>query len=635
MNQSRAVGVFTWIHLLAMYFLLRVWLRSKESWDQAMHWSLGVGFLVSLTAVFQNLLPEIWRGDLGQRFTGIIGNSAFFGAYMIPLIGISGLQFFETKTNRKWIFLCLALWFFVMVALSGSRGAFGGLLAGTFITLLSLCFLWFRSKNVIGNRRVLIGGLFIVLIVASGGIYFLQTSGATHRLFDFSFEQQTGQTRLMAWNIAWKAFLDRPILGWGFGNYEVPFNKYYNPQFFQYGFQETVWDKPHNGFLEMLSSMGVFSIFYVALFVVSVVLLLLKKNNQSPEEKRRNSILGSTLVAYAVTVSILFDTIAALFLMVFLFSYISYSISGGTKKEYFLREYSFILKGIFVVGVLYCMMLNVQFLRSSIALKQSLDHTNLFGFSQTVDTVFSSSTALEDENALMLADQLTKMEKANMLGSANSLYWKGPALKITEVLDSYALRYPDNLSYRMWSAEVNIILGQYVDLNYYKKAVDLLHLAQQIAPQKQEVKILLARTFLLQKDFENAVVVSQQAVDDAPNIGHSYFFLGLTQESSGKRSEAILSFGKALELGYYPTENERQLYFDILAAEKQYTKLGGEYLRLIQDDSQNYNLYVKLATVYALDGKKKESLEMVEKAVVLYPPLREEADNFIKQNNLR
>lgn len=635
MNQSRAMGVFTWIHLLFLYFFLRIWLRSKESWMWAMKWSIGVGFLVTLTAIFQNHLPSEWRGDFGGRLAGILGNPGFFGAYMIPLFGISIFQFFEEKKLKKLMYGCTTLWFATMIIFSASRGAFAGLLGILVVLGVGFLLQYIRSiKATRGKIKYFLAGI-CVLFLCIGGIMVGKNSSSFSRLFNFSFHQQTGKTRLMAWDIAWKSFLEKPVFGWGYGNYEVPFNKYFNPQFFQYGFSETVWDKPHSAPFEMLSAMGIFSIFYFAFFAVCFFLLGKKIWKESSEEKMRDFVLLATLFGYAITISVMFDTIAALFLIMFLFSYVSFSTETKWKKDFSANQYSGLSKVLIGVVLAYCLVINIHLFQASIALKTSLNKENLFGFSQRIKKVFALGTALEDENAILLAERFSKMEKANVFGKANTMYWKEPALQITEVLEKYVLRYPENLSYPMWAAEVYLILGQFDNPDYYVKAVNALKKAETIAPQKQEVKILLTRAYMLQKDFENALLTVQHAVDIAPNIGHSYYFLALTQEGAGKRSEGLVSFAKSFENGYSPTENERQLYIDILTEEKKYRELAEQYIYLMKQNPEKPDWYVKLAAVYALEGKKKEALEMVEKAVVLYPPLQEEANNFIKANNLR
>ena len=76
-------------------------------------------------------------------------------------------------------------------------------------------------------------------------------------LTNTSFSSGTSETRLMAWQSAWQGIKERPFQGWGLGNYEIVFNKYYNPKFLKYGFTETVWDKPHNWLLEIGVTAGI------------------------------------------------------------------------------------------------------------------------------------------------------------------------------------------------------------------------------------------------------------------------------------------------------------------------------------------------------------------------------------------
>ncbi len=628
MNQSRSIGVFTWIHLLIWYFLLRFTLPSKEEFKQLVQWSLGVAFVVSVTAIFQNFLPDFFRGDFGSRFSGILGNPAFFSAYILPHVGLSFWLFFETKNRLRWFYVSLGLFFSAMVWFSGIRGAFLGLIVGIvifFITSSRDIILFFRQKKSVGFG--LVAGLIVLIGLVT---FFWKDSLLSSRLLNVSGFASGAETRLMAWDIGWQAFLERPLFGWGWGNYEVPFNQKFNPQFLQHGFQETVWDKPHNIVLEMLSSMGILAIFYIGIFCTAVIFLF-QGSKHIFHVDRSKSIFLAILIGYIVQNLFLFDTISSVTLILFVLAIIGSSQKHRWEKTVFKNRFFSLILCLLIV---YCLFLNIQFLRSSYALQSAQSYNNAFGFSEAVNKVFLSQTALKDENAILLADHLVKMEKANLLGSSNSLYWKIGALQIANVLEQYGERFPTNIAYPAWSGQIYLILGQFDNPFYFSEAVQNFVRAEQVAPQKQEIKFLLVRTYLLQKDFEKALVTAKQAVDIDPSIGQSWNFLALTSVAAGKSSDGIVQFETALKNGFSPTISQRLYLIDLFSGVKKYDFVIEQYRILIEQEPFHADWYAKLATAYVLVGDKIKALEAVQKALEIDPNLKAEADSFIQQYNL-
>ncbi len=636
MNQSRTIGVFTWIHFGLFYFLCRINFSTSKEWKKAFQWSLGVALLVAASAVFQNFLPASWRGDLGERFSGILGNPAFFAAYMLVHAGIALWLFLQEKKIMRWLYALVSAFFMAMIWFSGIRGAFLGLIVGIAIAFVSLGLEAFRSrkenKAQIWKFVGISGGIFLVLVGV--GLIF-QNSLLSSRLLDVSFTSGSGRTRLMAWNIALTAFKERPFFGFGWGNYEIPFNQHFNPEFLKYGFQETVWDKPHNALLEVLASTGLFVIFYIGVFVAAAWALLKKNSNDTPQERVQKKILLAILVAYGVQNLFLFDTFSVLVVIIFLLAYIAqFAVSKKEKVIHFTGWHP-----LFSVGLLaligYCLLLNIQFLRSSHAVQAVLQSSNTFQFSENVHSVFVADTALKDENALLIAEHLTDMDKANLLGSENASYWKAGALEVAQVLETYGRQYPQNIAYPNWAGQVYIILGEYTNQSYYVQAIENFKRSEQVAPQKQEIKFLLTRVYLLQKDFSNAIMTAQQAVDIAPNVGQSYDFLGLAQVAGEKFPEAVKSFDLALKNGFSPIQEHRLYIIDIYLSQKEYDKAIEQYLILQKNYPTVPDWYIKLAALYALKGDKVEALKMVDQALLLAPEIKPQAEAFIKQNNLR
>lgn len=634
LNEARGIGIFTWLHGGVLYFLLKNTLQTKKDWLRVFGWSVGVAFLVSLTAVFQNYLPQAWRGDLGGRFSGILGNPAFFASYILVHIGLCAVLWSEEQRKRRWVLAVLGAFFTVMIFYSGIRGAFYGLIGSVFVGFLVWLGLSLKKHEGTSRTRsgVLFGLLALIAFLVSGFLGYFQHIPFLNRFFDLGIAQGTGGTRLLAWKTAWHIFRERPIFGWGWGNFEAAFHKYFNPQFLRYSFQETVWDKPHNVVLEMMSAMGIFALTYLAIFGAAVWSLFFKKEKS---QKKQNILFLVILLGYGVQNMFLFDTINVLCIIFPILAFISWH---NQKETSAWSDVSGIDQGFAVAVILLlalCVRQNIQFLRVSMALQQAVSADSLFGFKEKVHKVFALGGPLRDENAILLADTFTKMEKNNMLGAQNVMYWKDPAQEITSVLVDYEKRYPESVSYPLWSAQVFLIRAQYESASYYDEAILRLQEAQKRSPQRQEVLFILARASLLKGDFASAIAANKKAVELAPNIGQSHFFLGLTYFASNNLSAAADSFEAALHNNFVPTREQSLTILSVLLNEKRYPTAEAQILAQLQNYPDDTELLPKLALTYALEGKKKEAVEIVDKIVVLYPQLKNEVDQFVQTYHLR
>ena len=66
------------------------------------------------------------------------------------------------------------------------------------------------------------------------------------RFSSLSLADTTVQTRLLSISTGREGFLERPVLGWGPENYNLVFDKYYNPKLYP---AENWFDHAHNIFL--------------------------------------------------------------------------------------------------------------------------------------------------------------------------------------------------------------------------------------------------------------------------------------------------------------------------------------------------------------------------------------------------
>ncbi len=275
---ERMEGVFTLVHCAVYVFLLCAVFRTRDDWYRFLSMLAGVSVLVILSGVFQRFAdpahPFLTLGG-SRRVYGTLGNYIYFGQYSLFTFWIAGILCAWSKTPLlRYSYACLMALSVWGMILSGSRGPLLG-------WMMSLIVFGACSLIFFGNARVRIaagvgtlGMLLVVGLAIFGNVAAFNRIQGLGGLREIATAGGTASTRLMAWDIAWHGFLERPALGWGWGNYYVVYNKFFNPKFLEHGWGETWFDHAHNQYFDMLATTGVIgTLAYVGIFVFATYLL--------------------------------------------------------------------------------------------------------------------------------------------------------------------------------------------------------------------------------------------------------------------------------------------------------------------------------------------------------------------------
>lgn len=183
----------------------------------------------------------------GRRFSGISGNPNTLGGICIAGAWATfGLMSLTSIKSRRMFWLVIVLGIVVFDAWST-----GSATTLTIIALMALMMVGFwvyglfgkkgKAAVILGCTALIFGALFVLAVQQSADDYAFAATDAVGR--DLTL---TGRTEL--WQVGWDAFVQRPVLGWGYDNHQsvmetpsfgVPFNHY------------------HNGYLDSLVSGGV------------------------------------------------------------------------------------------------------------------------------------------------------------------------------------------------------------------------------------------------------------------------------------------------------------------------------------------------------------------------------------------
>jgi hypothetical protein len=165
-----------------------------------------------------------------------------------------------------------------------------------------------RVKYV--SAAVVIGGLVIF-----GGLFtardtplvegLVERNNLTSRIFNISFTEGSGSTRVIGFRIAWEAFTDRPLLGWGRENFEIPYQQFQREGEIPLG--ANILDRAHNKPLDLLATTGLLGFMTYLAMWGWLGYLALRRVRSEPDDRYFHIFVAGALTTLFVHNLFLFD----------------------------------------------------------------------------------------------------------------------------------------------------------------------------------------------------------------------------------------------------------------------------------------------------------------------------------------
>lgn len=497
-NFERMEGWITLAHLFGLFIIFERVLFSGGLWKRWIQATLGVSVLVGVHGIVQLAgLAEIHQG--GVRLDANFGNAAYLAVYTLFHFFFAAWMFFASRPLwLKGVYGLVGLLNLVLLYYSGTRGALIGLVVGVGVSLLVYAVLSKRAK-VIG---ALIGFALVILmsfglLVANKDAAWVKDDPVLNRISTISLEE--GETRFRIWNIALQGFYERPVLGWGQGNFNLVFSKYYNPELYN---QEPWFDRAHNVFFDWLIAGGAVGLIaYLALLGAIGVSFIV--GNFSLLEK---SIGLGILAAYGTNNLFVFDNLLSYVFFVFLAAW----AGSGLLKEYVLPKVNmhkeFVASLIVIVGLFVIYIVNVPALNANGALIRALSPQ--YAVSERIE-FFREALAYNSFASQEIREQMTQVALA-------------------------AIRQED-LSPQSKAALV------------YEAAVEMGKQAE-VMPESARIHLLYALMLRLLGENELAYEAAGEARMNAPQKETVLWEYALAAEALGKTDEALEVFQYVAEL---------------------------------------------------------------------------------------
>ena len=267
-----------------------------------------------------------WVGSLRASVQSTLGNPAYMGVYatVAAVIGAAlvvhspGPSAGGRAARPRFVPWVTRLWALLVVIIlwtlwqSGARGALAGL--GAASVVCAACAV--RGRSAFASRAG--GGVLAALAAAAMLLAIARTttvldpivesSSTLSRIATVGLDEAATGERVRYAGAGLRAFLDRPLFGWGPENFLVVWGRYGGGDF---GFSDRVHNKP----IEELTTKGAVGLLaYLTLWAVMASVLIRAVRRQSGGDRRFLCVIGAALVAYFVQNLFLFDTPATLML---------------------------------------------------------------------------------------------------------------------------------------------------------------------------------------------------------------------------------------------------------------------------------------------------------------------------------
>ena len=463
-----------------------------------------------------------------------------FSSILLALISIGMIIFCVYAKRRnsvlytRWMHYLLhgvlILMQIVTLVYSGTRGALLGLIAGftfgaVFLTLKSV------------NRRLKFLAATIILMCMGvvAGIFALrhteliQKNHALSRIAGFSIQEDM-QTRFLVWGVAWQGVKERPFLGWGQGNFDVVFDKYYDAKLYS---QEAWFDRAHNIIFDTLVTSGFIGLLaYVGILVF--LLYSLWKNPQNSLTSIERAILVGLVVGYFVHSLFTFDNLATYLCF---FSFLAFVVqSTGVEREGRLWNRlplrSTLSSGRVqtVIAVLVVWMIWSVHVRSYLVgqnLVQAVAYATADNLPESFDMfqqALARRTPGSDYGRLALANYGAKFFYSDTLPEVE----KTRAIQYS--IDQLKLFIKEN----PYNARPPYSLGVFLaNIGRTSEALEYLKQAQDISPNKGIITAQIGLTYIITGEYDTALEVLGNLLEKVPNYKTAALYYAAAAQNKG------------------------------------------------------------------------------------------------------
>jgi O-antigen ligase/tetratricopeptide (TPR) repeat protein len=633
-NAERMLGFFHLVHFLIFYFIIITVFRSWKEWKWLLMSSVVVATFVSLIGLF------------GANPYSTIGNTAYVSGYLIFSIYFIVLLFFRSDhKNARWLYLLPLIIMLIEFKNMHTSGAIIGLAASILLMFLLLG-LSHNSKAI--RRGSLV--VFAIAVIAIIGVFSQMNSPWFQKSFlkNLTFEKVTFQTRLISWSGAAKDFKNHPIIGTGFGNYAIIFDKYFDSKFYDYSTTDTYFDRAHNNLIDITSTTGLvglityLSIFLAAFYYLGKEFKLNGKRTGSDANGLNNIeiiVIISLITAYFIQNLVIFDSFTTLIGLMITLGFIYWLDWRRGSEEISEREPRFVIKkeGTELICLIVFLLAAFIFANHYNIKTWKMFVGSIDGYSEISAGNLETGVAIYKENfSGKPMERDARITLINLVASNPSLLSNLSTQKALDILDYVISLAQLNVSENPNDSLKQMQLAQVLDtaarysysptslerFNFYStQAMQAIQASIDASPGRATTYFIKAQMQLFRNENDDAVATMKQAI--ALNTNYSEGYCRLAQmyfiiKDSKYDNEISNTMNSCIDKGgasNISSVNFLKLGINYYLGTKDYSRaitVLNQLLSVAQPDSETYlvqaNLYYDLGNINGAKAAMQNAL---------------------------
>ncbi len=516
------------------------------------------------------------------RTFSTLGQPAWFAAYLALLIPISMAYALKQTSAKVWIFIGLAVFFYLNLIFANTRAGFIAFwAANAFFWAILFYKNLFPKQNFI-RAFVLFNAVFIISSFLLGSplgpltkftlpsltsqpVVSEETtpSGAPATPVPGSGITDSGDIRLFVWQGALDAWKSSPVFGTGVETFAFAYYKFKPAGHNMTSEWDYLYNKAHNEYLNYLTTTGLFGLgtylVIIGLFIFTVLRHVLITHRRTPEEK--HGVITESVVHQLIIIALLTSFITILITNFFGFSVVIMNlylfiipalvlILGDLLKENHALQFNFgeehtngkhhvqtvnpfqwtlvlvfaIIAGWQVIGLMIFSQADVAY-----ALGSNLDKTG--NFQQAYPQLIQAVETKPDEP--VFKDELS----INLAAIAAGLYAQGDATNAAQLAKNsidlnteVVTNHPNNVVY--WKNRVRMFYtlsttDQANSQQYMLQALNAINKAKELAPTDAKIAYNQGILYGQTGDLKKAVSILEETIKLKPNYKDAYVALGL------------------------------------------------------------------------------------------------------------
>ena len=525
------------------------------------------------------------------------------------------------------MYVLLGALFVYVLLQTGTRGTAVGLVAGSLAMVVYIALFATRYKQI---QKYAMGALIALLVLIAGFVSirdtdFIQHNAALSRVANINLGNDL-MVRGMIWGMAVEGIKERPVLGWGQGNFNYVFNKYYDPKL--YG-QEQWFDRTHDIFFDWLIAGGVFGLVaYLSIFAAIFYYLIvrpLRVQDDSFTVVERGVLVG-LMVGYLLHNVVVFDNIVSYIFFGTILALMHSRVGSPIPKLMTLRipvpVITQVVTPVVLVGMSACVyMVNVPGLLAA----------------QDIIVAFSAqdlSQRLEDFNTALSRDSFARQEIVEQLAQQAMNIASAQDQVPEAVRKAYVTRAESELlamaAEKPGDARLEVFLASYYrSIGDAAKAAEHMALARTLSPRKQAIILQQGAIALSLGKNDEALGFFKEAYELATDNDEAReYYVGalfLAKDAAAARTlidESTDAFKKRIALSDFVVS--------AVNTAQEYTTLADLYEVRVAADTTSAQNWASLAFVYYQLKQNDKAIETLARAGKAVPAFATTAECITK-----